>query len=156
METEEVILTGLHDKMSIKRTRILYYFMGIVFIINGIIQFILNAIHPYGMIIGILTLITGVGYLIVAFTAFSARSKYAPKVKVNDDIIELKNGIFNAPTKFNWSDIKAIELKTFRLDFQLANSKEMFTYRTTSDISINIKNTLRAFAKQKGIEVSGG
>ncbi len=88
--------------------------------------------------------------------SFSKKSKFAPRVKVDEDVIELKNSVFKPATSILWSDVKKIEFGPYKLNIQLAEQSLIFHYESSMDTSINIKSKILEVADKKNIDVVEG
>jgi hypothetical protein len=69
----------------------------------------------------------------------------------------IKEDIFKKTISIDWSDIMEITYKTFELNF-LLNGNNLVTVilPTSTNISIEIKQTIRNISEQKGIKIIGG
>jgi len=153
---KKTILLGLHDRLSLKSTKMLYIASGILFLVNGFFQF-LNPSHGIvGAIIGVLTISAALFYLFLAFNGFSKNSKYAPKLEIDKDAIRFKTKPFKLAEEILWKEIKSIDLQSYQLNFNLGDSQKKFSYTTTVEISRELKKAVREFAGDKNIEVLGG
>lgn len=152
----KTILIGINNRFSVNANKWLYYSLGLLFLFNGVFHIFSNSFKPIGIILGILMIIGGMWYIIYGFTAFSVSSKYAPRVRIDDTEIELKNNFFKPATQINWTDVKKIEFDLYKLSFQLSDNNLVFSYNTYPDISIDIKRMIREMAEEKNIEVIGG
>lgn len=151
---ENVILLGLHDQFSLKTTRIMYFIMGLIFIAAGISNIKTDTMQPFSLILAVLLIGSGLYQLFLAITAFSKNSFFAPKIRLSENSIEFKTGSFlQQPIKINWNNIHSIELKAYRIIFQLENSSKELNYTTTYVISKKIKRGIIEYAGTKGIQV---
>lgn len=55
-----------------------------------------------------------------------------------------------------WDHIKSINFGPHKIVFSMTGSDYIFSYRSTSDTSKEIKTAIREMAESKGIEVLGG
>ncbi len=145
---ETILLEGENKKLLI--------LPGLLFFSNGLFQIFNNTQKPIGLILGILLIIASAFYLFLFFIGFSPKSKYAPKVRVTDELIELKPGIMKSPEFLSWSDIREIHFSSFKILFKLNKDDKAFSYDTSSAQSIQIKRIIREVAESKNIEVIGG
>jgi hypothetical protein len=151
---ENVILLGLHDRLSINSTRILYFIMALSSIALGISHINTDTIQPFRLILAVFLIGLGLYQFFLAITAFTKNSFFAPKIRLSENTIEFKTGHFvQQPTKINWKDIQSIELKSYRIIFHLANSSQEIKYSTTYVISKSIKRGIIEYADTKGIQV---
>ncbi len=155
---EETILLGYgNHEFSLKAQRRLYFFLGGLFVLMGISRFFGESeLSFFSIAISVLMMFAGVYHLSRAFAVSSAKSKYAPKVRLTEEFIEFRLDVFQANISINWADIRAITLMSYGLAFQLTESQRILKYRTSGKISIEIKEAIRDFAETKGIVVDGG
>lgn len=152
----KTILIGMKNRFSAKANKWLFNLTGLLFLINGIFNIYTNSIEPIGFILGVLMIIGGLYYLIYGMTAFSKNSKYAQRVNIDNKIIELKNSFFRPATQLKWTDIRAIELGSYVIDFQVEGGRKKFSYQSNADVSIEIKKSIKEFAESKSIRISEG
>jgi hypothetical protein len=151
---ENVILLGLHDKFSLKATRIIYFVVALISITVGIRHVVGDTLQPFSLILGIALVGGGLYQFFLAITAFSRDSFFAPKIRLSEKTIEFKTGHFvQQPTKIDWKDIQSIELKSYRLIFHFSNTTQDVKYTTTYYISKEIKRAIIEYADTKGIQV---
>ncbi len=160
---KKTILVGLDNRYSARAQRRLYYFLSILFIAQGIISinylFSNTASRGFKIISFILIVCWFIGaiYLtLMAVLAFSESSKYAPRIKVDDNQLELKKSVFKAAEILKWQDIKKIEFGQYQLNLRLADKDFSFTYKRNRNISLDIKKAIREIAELKNIEIQGG
>ena len=153
---EKTILIGLSNKASINTTKWLTIISGLFFLIYGVLYIDLNSINSFGTILGIILILLSILNIVFGLTAFSINSKYAMRLKVNDSLLEFKSAYLKPVVRLKWDDIKQIKFDAYKIDFQLNKRKEVFRYRSNSEVSIEIKKTLREIAEQKNITVTGG
>ena len=153
---DTIVLLGTKNDFSMRANKILHLLIGILFILNGSLQIYSSTFGAIGYIIGIPTLIMGVFYLWYAFIITSPKSKFAPRVAIDNDRVLLKNRLFNKAKFLSWDDINSINFKTFEIEFTLENDGHSFSYDASADSSIKIKEALRKYSEKKGIPVYGG
>ncbi len=100
--------------------------------------------------------IFGVFYFFYGILRYSTKSKFSPKVKIDDQTIELKDGMWKPARILKWSDVSSITFQSYELNFRLQDSVYKFTYDTNPENSREIKQTIRKLAERKNIEVTGG
>ena len=131
-------------------------FFGILFIAQGFLyMFSLNQ-GAWAKPMMMMTFLSGTYVIMFALLNFSRTSRFSPKVKVDNTKVEFKTSLYKKGKSFNWQDIQSIRFKSFRIDFKTNNTVEVIAYDCTSDISIDIKETIREFAEKNNIEVIGG
>jgi hypothetical protein len=94
--------------------------------------------------------------LFLGVFVLSKNSRFSKRIAIDDESIVLKNKIFHSGTRIHWVDIKSIELGSYRLNFTTKTGNILFKYECNTEISQKIKNSIRANANQKGIEIWGG
>ena len=92
----------------------------------------------------------------IGLTAFSQNSKFALRVKIDNNGIELKNNFFKPVTQLNWTDLQSIEFGLYEISFQLTGTTKVFSYDSNANVSRDIKKTIREFAERKNVMVIGG
>lgn len=153
---ETLILLGLGNKFTPNTNKWIYILTGILFIINGLFNMNSETLGLIGIGLGLVTLFFGLAYTIYGYIAFSKFSKYAPRVLINNDYVELKSNVFKSGKKLVWTDIKKIEFRPYFISFSLSDSTFSFSYITNSDTSMKIKELLRSTGENKNIEIIGG
>lgn len=153
----KTILFGVGgNKLDVRIQKWSYFFLGAMLLGQGFLHFFSNG-DGWVRSIMIMLMFFGGGYAIIfALFNFSKSSKYAPKLKIDDLSVELKTSLFKKRIKIKWKDIQSVSFKPYRVDFKVNDAVEVIAYDTTSDISIDIKETLREVAAKKDIEVIGG
>ncbi|MCB0496626.1 MAG: hypothetical protein KDC79_10870 [Cyclobacteriaceae bacterium] len=129
---------------------------GVIFLLNGFLLMYNNILSPIGLIIGVFTFIGGIFYFLYSYILFSNRSKWAPRITIDDNYLELKSKILQSATRVLWSQISSIAFSPYKIAFDLGDTVKSFEYETTSELSIEIKETIREMANTKGIDVIGG
>lgn len=152
----KVILIGVNNKYSASANKYLLSLAGLLFLTNGMFIIYANNLEPFGIILGVLTLIGGLWYIFYGIFGFSENSKFAPKVKVDKSMIELKNSLWKPSTTLKWTDLSWIKFQPYAIIFELQGSSHSFSYNSNSDVSRTIKQTIRKFAEERSIEVTGG
>ena len=154
----KVILLGNSgaERIDAKIQKWILILMGILFIIQGSLNYYRNSDSLIDRFMVYLMLFGGVSALIYAWANFSKNSRFAPKLKLDDNSISLKGGLLKKNKVLKWVEIKSITLKPFRVDFKTENAVEIMPYECTSNISIEVKEAIREVAVRKNIEVLGG
>ncbi len=154
---EKTILIGSgNQKFSLKAQRGLFFFAGAIFVAQGFFYLITGMGWPMLSIpLSILIILGGAYHFFMGIAISSERSKYSPKVKLSDDEIVFRLEPFKANIVIQWADIRSISLMSYSLAFELAESRKVIKYRTSGEISIEIKEAIRDFAEQKGVIVDG-
>ena len=97
---ENVILLGLHDKFSLKATRIIYFVVALISITVGIRHVVGDTLQPFSLILGIALVGGGLYQFFLAITAFSRDPFFAPKIRLSEKTLNSKQDIlFNSPPK---------------------------------------------------------
>lgn len=134
----------------------LYIFTGIIFIINGGIILYSNNLKLLSIIVGVLMILAGLGYLFLSPFKYSQKSKFFPRVKINEVSIWAKTGFWSRPVIVRWEDIREIDLDSYRINFKLKKSSQSFRYNCIPETSVALKMAIREEADSKGIIVNGG
>jgi len=155
---QKIILLGNTgaERYDVKVQKWLWIFMGSLFLIQGILNYYRDSDWIVDKLMVNLMLLGGMSAFIFAWANFSKRSRFAPKLKLDENSIALKGGLFKKNKKLKWTDIRSITLKPFRIDFKTEETVEVIAYECTSDISIEVKEAIRGVAEKKNIEVIGG
>jgi len=154
---ENVILLGTSDRFTPKAMKIFHGLMALILIIQGLFRFFDGNTSSWGIVKTVLTLLLffgGLYYLFLFFKGFSKTSSFAPKVRLTEQSIEFKVGFFRDVIRIKWSDLKMIEMKSYKLIFHLSNTIEEVNYTTTFFISKEIKKGIMEFADAKGVLVT--
>ncbi len=130
--------------------------MAGIFTVNGIILMLGEDLVKLRYITGAAMIILSILYLVYAFAGNSVKSKYAAKIRITDDLIELKTSFWKPLVTLNWADIRHIQFSSYRVEFELPDGLKTVNYETSAEQSIQLKQMLRASAEQHNIEVTGG
>lgn len=149
-----ILLTSNTNYVSAKTNRMMMIIGGVVYVGLGIFQFYRYQ-NEY-LVFLILTSISGIYFIFFGYFGLSEKSKYAPKVFLNEDFIQIKKSFWKPANKIVWSEVLSINYRSYQIDFRLNKGVYSFNYNTTSETSIEIKRAIRSFAEIKGIEVNGG
>ena len=136
--------------------RILWIFMAVIFFINGITHLLNEQLEWYRLILGIVMIALSIIHAFYSVLAFSEKSKYSSKVRVNKKLIQLKSSFWKRAHLINWSDVKLIHFASYKVEFELSNGTKAFLYKTESKKSKELKSMLREFAGPQNIQVIGG
>jgi len=139
-----------------KTNRQVWIAMAGIFTLNGIILMFGEDLVIIRFMTGAVMIILSVLYLVYSFIGYSVKSKYATKIRVTDDLIELKTSFWKPSFILRWSDIKHIQFDSYRIDFELPDGIKSISYETSAEQSIQMKQLLRASAKGHNIPVTGG
>lgn len=153
---EKTILIGMNNRFSVRVTRWLVCFTGLLLLSSGILQLYPEPGSRADLLFGLLLVVTGIFYGFYGLTAFSKKSRLALKVKVNKKAIELKNSFWKPSVSIAWEEIRSVELGNYEISFELGNLRKVFQYNTNPEVSIEIKETIRDFAELRNIRVTGG
>lgn len=156
---EKTILLGVNDRFSPKTTKWLYLLIGACFLANGLINFYspnTSGHLGFDLFIMPVMLLAAFCYFFMFAAGFNKHSKFAPRVRITEKIIQFKRSVFTSPYEIIWQDVTAIEFQSYKIIFSGANSSYSVRYETTPEISLEIKRAIRAAAESKGIPVNGG
>lgn len=95
-------------------------------------------------------------YVLYAYTGNSVKSKYAAKIRITDELIELKTSFRKPAITLSWTDITHIQFGSYRVSFQLPEGIKTIHYETSAEQSIQLKQLLRASAGKHRIQVADG
>ncbi len=151
----KVILIRKIEAYPVKFNKWISVFSGIVMIIFGLYYVSVNliAFAPMGLILGVLFLVSGLYGIFYSITTFSIHSRYALKVKINDDFLEFKSSLFGPRVRIDWAHVKYIALKQYQVLFDLGRTREIFSYSSSPEVSKEIKKAIREMAEKKNIKV---
>jgi hypothetical protein len=149
---KRTILIGIQNTYYKKANNWVLVLSGSMFVTGGVYYMMKN--HSFWLILGIMWTSLGLYHLFNGILSFN--SIFAPKVKVDEGMIELKNSIWKPAKILYWKDVSSINFNSYEVVFQLKNSSNTFSYNTTSDVSREIKQTIREIAELKNIQITGG
>ncbi len=154
-EMNKVILIHKIDAYPIRLNKWISVFSGIIMAVLGLYYIAVNlrVFEPMGFIIGMLFFVSGLSGLFYSLTTFSANSRYALKVKINDEFLEFKSSLFGPRVRIDWKSVKYIAFKQYQVHFYLGKTREIFSYSSTPEVSREIKKTIRDIAARKHIEI---
>ncbi|XOV92035.1 MAG: hypothetical protein ACFHWX_17720 [Bacteroidota bacterium] len=150
---KKTILLGTRQ-INIHRNVIISVSLGVIFIINGVIS--MKRGGPFGLILGVLTMVGGLWYIVYALLAFNKYSKFAPRFTLDEKELLFKETLFRRPVRFFWNKIRRIELGPYQLLISTDDSNQTLYYSTRASTSKEIKSAIREIAESKQIEVIGG
>jgi len=154
---EKIILIGENNRLSIGATKWISVIMGTIWLFLGFVNLLrAQSFFELRYLLSLVIIIAGLIAIFYGLTAFSKKSKYSLRLKVNDSIIEYKSAYLKSVTRINWDDIDEIKFDAYRIDFQLHKEMKRFSYRSNPEVSKEIKETLRHMAEEKNIPVLGG
>ncbi|MEQ8551438.1 MAG: hypothetical protein RIC06_16250 [Cyclobacteriaceae bacterium] len=133
----------------------LFFAIGGLNIFQGV-RMVTNETHFGWLILGFIIIPTSIAICIYSILMFSKRSRYAPRVSISDNLILIKEKLMSHAVEIPWDHIKSIDFAAYKIVFKLPDSDYVFSYRSTSDTSKEIKSAIREMAESKGIEVIGG
>ena len=87
---------------------------------------------------------------------FYMNTPIAPKVQLDNELIEIKNKLFKPSVALAWKSISEITFGKYQIAFALDNGEYVFEYNVHADTSKNIKESIREIAESKNIQVHGG
>lgn len=152
----KTVLIAKGNGYSARANRLIWIFIGIMFIINGTLLTIGNHEEPFKFSFGVIEFLFGLYALFYSIAVFSTNSKLAPRVKVDSDLIEVKKKMFGQVDRIEWDLIDKISFDSYSITFTKEGVNKVINYDTTSEVSIEIKEAIRETADAKGIEVIGG
>lgn len=152
----QTIIIGHNSTFSKKTNKIAWYFNGFLSITLGVFQMIREKEDTFGYVLAILLILAGLYAILYAILGLSKKSTFAPKIKLSEKAILIKNSFWKAGDEIRWDNITSVEFKPYQINFQLINSIYTFDYETNSETSLEIKQAIRAFAAISSIEVKGG
>ncbi len=152
----KTIILGINSNFLPSTSKWAFYLIGLTYSISGTINLMQNSIDTTETIFGSTMMIGGVLVIIYGYMQFSESSKYAPRVRVDENEIELKNSFTKPVKRIKWIEVKKIEFDAYQLIFQLSGGPLVFSYVSNPDVSIEIKKLIRETAEEKNIEVVGG
>jgi hypothetical protein len=152
---ERTILLGLgNEGFSLKAQRVLYFFLGLMFLLQGAFSFTREApFSIWNILLTIAQVAGGAVFLFFSFLMLSVSSKFSPKVRLTEELIEFRLGFFQANIVITWENIRAIEIRTYGVNFQLEESERRIDYTASAEISKEIKNAIKELAEKKNIVV---
>lgn len=136
-----------------QQNRTLYILLTVIFFINGVMLLIREPLPPYQMVLGILVILLSIIIGIYSFLGFSVNSTYAAKIRITDQLIELRPGFLKPLIQLNWQDVKNIKLGNFNIEFELTNGTKTISYSTSAERSRQVQQLLREIAEQRNIQV---
>lgn len=141
-----------------QRNQIFSILMTIVCGINGVMILIDDRISLFRDALGVSMLLLCLFYGFHSVLGYSVTSKYAAKIRVTDNLIELRTkfGLVGTTLKLNWQDIKEIQFDSYSIHFKLSDGTKSVRYQTSSERSRQLKQLLRETAEQRNIQISGG
>lgn len=128
-------------------------FSAVCMLVNGIMLSFGG--EWYFVSVGVFTILSSIYCAGYTWLNFSKNSKYAPKMRIGNKQIELKQSFWKEAFVVNCEEVKQIHLGQYKVKFELANEVIELAYDTASEKSKQIKKALRALAMERQILVSG-
>ena len=150
----KTILIGTNNKFSSKANRWFFSLFGLLFLANGAFNIYSDTTKPLKLILGVLMIFGGLFCGAYGLLGFSKKSRFALKVKIDDETIEIKYSLLKPPMLLNWSAIQAITFGQHEVGFDLGSITKLFSYRANEETSRNIKQAIRDMAESKNIPVT--
>lgn len=149
------MLGANNTAISLKAQRWLYILLGAIFSFQGVSSLLRThkSAEWLWTSLGILLLAGAAVYFLMALSVASTRSRWAPRVRLTDHEIEFRLGFFQRTSSVQWSEVRAVSLRSYGLTLKLAESEQMIDYSTSAKISVEVRQAIREFAAQLGIEV---
>ena len=93
----------------------------------------------------------------LGFILFNPKSKFSPKIEIDENNILIREDVYLRTKKINWDELRQIQFKSFTLDFLFNNGKSLLAVlRTTNEGSREVKNSLMEIASKKLIQIVAG
>ncbi|MFY0605571.1 MAG: hypothetical protein JXR10_02580 [Cyclobacteriaceae bacterium] len=147
----KTILIGSTNRLSNKTNKIVYLVASVLYM-----SFAGSRYYHQGFSTEMLfNVLMGAGFLIYGMVIFSP-TPISPRVQISDSEIVTRTKLFGPTTKILWSDIESIRYASYEIEFHLKNGKETVFYTCNPEISLDIKRSIREFAEDKNIDISGG
>jgi hypothetical protein len=147
-----------HNPRLISRSvsKWLFILVGIGNTINGIDKLMEGSLSTWILFLSIFLLLTGLLMLTLGIILFNPKSRFAPKVEVDDEQIIIREDVFNRTKSIRWREIKQIDFKSYALAFLYQDgTSQQVLLKTTKETSVEIKRSLRDMAYQKLITIRG-
>lgn len=153
---EKTILLGSgNHKFSLKAQRGLYFFVGLMFLAQGAFSFARESpFSAWNILLTIAQAAGGTIFLFFSFSMLSVSSKFSPKVRLTEELIEFRLGFFQANIVITWENIRAIEIRTYGMNFLLQEGERRIDYTASAERSKEIKMAVRDYAVLKRIDVT--
>ncbi len=151
-----ILLSNGTNYVSAKTNRFMWIIGAVVYIGIGISQIYRYEDEKFGFIVWSYLILGGLYLLGYSFLGLSEKSKYAPKVLLNEDYILIKKSFWKPAKQLNWNNISSIKYQSYQIDFRGNKETYTFTYDTSSATSIEIKRAIRELAENKRMQVISG
>jgi hypothetical protein len=139
-------------------TKGIYLFVGVVNLVIGLYQLsnVMTA-DTWSLTLTLLLLLAGA--ILIAYVGLAHRSKnrWSPHIELDDEKLRIKEDIFKEAKKIRWTEVTKIYFQPYCIHFDIQND-DVVTVHLPSDAqtSIDVKQIIRQFARQKNIDVLGG
>lgn len=153
---EKTFLLGYgNQKFSLKAQRGLYLFLGMLFLLQGAVSLAREgSLAAYNVLLTSTQIVGGIFFLFLGVTMLSPTSRFSPKFRLTENNIEFRDSFFSANVVIRWADIVAISIRSYGLDFYLREGECRIDYKSTAEISKEVKAAISEVALAKGIEVN--
>ncbi len=152
---EKTILLGLHEQFSRKTTRIFTALTGAIFTVNGTIMLFRDA-DLLATFLGLSIIIAGIYSLFLAIVAFNRNSTLAPRLEIHENEISYKKRVFGKFERITSEEILKVEFGQYLIRFIMNKQEKVFSYTRNKEVSLEIKESIREWCKEKEIQVVDG
>ena len=152
---EKTILLGLHEQFTRKTTRILTALTSGFLVINGI-MFLLQSTDLIPIMLGSGSIVVGTYSLFLAVVAFRSKSKLAPRLEIRENEISYKMRVFGKFERITPNEILKVEFGQYLVRFIMNKQEKVFSYTRNTEVSLEIKESIREWCEEKEIQVVGG
>ncbi len=152
---KKTILLGLHEQFTRKTTRILTALTSGFLVIYGI-GFLLQYTGLIPLMLGAGSIVAGTYSLFLAVIAFRSKSKLAPRLEIRENEIAYKMRVFGKFEQITPNEILKVEFGQYLVRFIMNKQEKVFSYTRNTEVSLEIKESIREWCEEKEIQVVGG
>ncbi|MEQ8473013.1 MAG: hypothetical protein RIC35_17595 [Marinoscillum sp.] len=148
---EHTFILGTNGNLKGRGDQAAHYLIGILGLLVGILTFLSHDLSTLKTLFGSTMILGGVFNMLLAARAFAEKSRFAPKVTVRANEIEIKPTFTSVTRKIALDDLESISIRKRVLKVTLRNSGKTIKYRTYGCYPFEIREALAHVASKKNV-----
>jgi hypothetical protein len=152
-ETDSILLGTRNDKNP-EETKTGHIVIGTMLLISGLISVFAFKTEAIRLIIGSSLNAVGLFSFFFARIAFAISSKYAPKITISNQYLEITESVWRKPEKIDWKNLEKIHFTSSRIEFKGLKFKKTIDLHSSKEIQFEINELLKRFIISKNIQVN--
>lgn len=150
---EHTFILGTNGNMKNRADQAAHYLIGLLGLSVGSLMLLSDNLSSLKLIGAIIMVSASLIHLLYVLLAFANNSRFAPKVIVRSDEIEIKPTIYSNATIIQFDRIEVLSVRKRILKVTLKNSGKTMKYRTTGCYPFEIKEALAHVATRRDLRL---